>query len=78
MSGHSAVPPSLCSALPWPQRLLPSAAALTKLCLSCAPHVSEISLVFFLESPDGQLVTLGLVGVLHLLTLHRALDGKFY
>lgn len=36
------------------------------------------SLVFFLESPDGQLVTLGRVGILHLLTLHCAPDGKFH
>lgn len=37
--------------------------------------------MLFLESPDGQLVTLvtlGSVGILQLLTLHYALDGKFY
>ena len=37
------------------------------------------SLVFFLEPPDDQLAwQLGHVGVLHLFTLHHALDGKFY
>lgn len=76
MSGHSAVPPSLCSALATeaPAQCSCSDQAVFKL---CPPRVRN-SLVFFLESPDGQLVTLGLVGVLHLLTLHRALDGKFY
>lgn len=44
--------------------------------MPCPPCVRN-SLVLFLESPDGQLVTLGSVGILQLLTLHYALDGKF-
>lgn len=45
--------------------------------MPCPPCVKN-SLVFFLESPDGHLVTLGSVDILQLLTLHYALDGKFY